>query len=605
MPDLSDTPFELKVFDREQWVRTISFTESLELGRQQMGEEEPYALRRDANGARLVIAHLREDDVSRRHVRLEPAPPARIRIVNLSAKQPVFLTGGAMVPPRSTQEVDLPCGFQIGARAIQIEAPESKSDDLQSLNGQTMAPGKMQLSRISPSALSAVPEAELETVFRALQGTLELMQTAATRSDFFPEAAKTVVELVGLDTSQVLLFKEGDWRVVAACSKDDSSTSPASQQVLRKLIDERRTFWQVVAPNVSITSSLSGIQSVVAAPILNQRGDVVGALYGDRRRTLFTQRITKLDALLVELLASSVAAGLARIEQEQAALAARVRFEQFFTPDLAQRLATQPELLQGQDAEISVIFVDVCGFSRIAERIGTEASLAWIHEVMTLVSAAILEESGVLVDYVGDATLAMWGAPTKQPNHAELACRAAIKMLCDLPLLSEKWMPILGEPIRLAVGINTGVARVGNVGSKQKFKYGPMGNTVNLASRIQGATKHFKTDLMIAHTTREQLPESYPARRLGKVRTVNIAAPVELYELVPHPSPNWLRLKQESEKALAEFERGEFRAATRMLGQLLTDYPHDGPALILLSRAVTELAADRPDFDPVWLLSGK
>src|SRR5439155_15864053 len=105
---------------------------------------------------------------------------------------------------------------------------------------------------------------------------------------------------------------------------------------------------------------------------LNREGDVIGALYGDRRviRSALQAKTSKVDAMLVELLASGVAAGLARLEQEQKAITAKVQFEQFFTPELAHMLAAKPEMLEGQDAEISVLFCDIRGFSRISERLG-------------------------------------------------------------------------------------------------------------------------------------------------------------------------------------------------------------------------------------------
>src|SRR5581483_4713847 len=125
-----------------------------------------------------------------------------------------------------------------------------------------------------------------------------------------------------------------------------------SQKVLKKVVEEKRTVWQVPGQTADVeAASLMGVKAVVAAPVLNRMGEVIGALYGDRRqdiRNSFAPPITRIHALLVELLASGVAAGLARIEQEQAALAARVQFEQFFTPELAQQLAAHPDMLEGR-----------------------------------------------------------------------------------------------------------------------------------------------------------------------------------------------------------------------------------------------------------------
>src|SRR6516225_1113365 len=106
-------------------------------------------------------------------------------------------------------------------------------------------------------------------------------------------------------------------------------------------------------------------------------------------------------------------------------------------------------------------------------------------------------------------------------------------MLDSLATLNSKWQDSLGEPIGLGIGINTGIARVGNTGSQRKFQYGPLGPTVNIASRAQGACKYFKSSLLITKATRDRLGQEFPVRRLGKARAVNLTDPIELYELRP------------------------------------------------------------------------
>jgi adenylate cyclase len=335
---------------------------------------------------------------------------------------------------------------------------------------------------------------------------------------------------------------------------------------------------------------------------------VIGAIYGDCRQdslTAVAPKVTKVEAIVVELLARGVAVGLARIEQERAAIAARVQFEQFFTRELAQQLARETNLLEGRDVEVSLLFCDIRGFSRISERLGPEGTVKWVSQVMETLSDCVLNHSGVLVDYIGDELLAMWGAPVAQPDHAQLACSAALDMLNSLPALNERWQPILGEPLSVGIGINTGVARVGNTGSRQKFKYGPLGNTVNLASRVQGATKYLKCPLLVTEHTHARLDGRFRTRRLCLVRVVNIEKPVHLYELMPENYPGGASLKQQYETALQEFTDKQFRPAARTLASLLADVQEDAPAQVLLKRAVIALV-DGPEKDhPVWDLPGK
>src|SRR5262249_4458625 len=202
------------------------------------------------------------------------------------------------------------------------------------------------------------------------------------------------------------------------------------------------------------------------------------------------------------------------------------------------------------------------------------------------VSDCVKSHRGVLVDYIGDEVMAMWGAPEEQPDHALLACRAALDTLDRLPGLDARSRERSGEPVAFGIGINTGVARVGNVGSRHKFKYGPLGNTVNLASRVQGATKQVKARLLITGATRDRLDDSFAARRLARVRVVSIAEPVELYELARPGAPGWPEAKVEYEKALELFEGKDFGLAARALGNWRIHHPEDEPSLVLLYRAV-------------------
>jgi adenylate cyclase len=370
---------------------------------------------------------------------------------------------------------------------------------------------------------------------------------------------------------------------------------------------EKKTFWELPDQGGSPAESLAGIETVVAAPILHKDGTVLGALYGERRRLTRpgTSGISETEAMLVELLARGVAAGLTLQEEQRKALEARVQFEQFFTPDLARQLTSMPDMLEGQDREVSVMFCDIRGFSRISLALGAAVTIKWCRDVLDMLSECVLEEGGVLVDYVGDGLMAMWGAPGDQPDHAARACRAALAILERIPALNDHWRTTLGEEMVLGIGINTGTAQVGNVGSKHKFKYGALGNTVNLASRVQGATKYFKARVLITGHTAQQLDGNFAMRRLGQVRVVNIKDPVELYELFSTDWPFSCQAQQEYERALELFEQKDFGQAARTLGNWRGQCPTDDPVLVLMYRAVRAMVEGVPRDHPVWELEGK
>lgn len=283
-------------------------------------------------------------------------------------------------------------------------------------------------------------------------------------------------------------------------------------------------------------------------------------------------------------------------------------FEQHFTPELARELARNPDpmKMQARQAEVSVMFCDIRRFSAISERLGPSQTVDWLSGVMGEFSTSVINHGGVLVDYTGDELMAMWGAPNEQPNHAELACKAALEIMDSLPSINEKWEPVVGAMTEVGIGINTGEALVGNIGTHRKFKYGPLGTTVNLASRVQGATKFLKTSLLTTGGTASELGDNIRARRLCQVRVQNINAPVHLYELDQGAdSPEWPELSKQYELALSEFEAGNFRRASAVLGNFLLARPNDGPGLQLMSRIVDAMLRDDDDFSPIWTLPGK
>jgi adenylate cyclase len=280
-------------------------------------------------------------------------------------------------------------------------------------------------------------------------------------------------------------------------------------------------------------------------------------------------------------------------------------FGQFFTPELARYYVRHPEkLTEGRDTEVSLLFCDIRRFSLISESLEPAETVRWLSDVMNELSECVMRHRGVLVDYIGDEIVAMWGAPDEeQTDHAQLACLAAVDMLAALPAINERWQAVIGHPTDVGIGINTGVARVGNTGSSQKFKYGPLGNTVNLASRVQGATKYLKSQILVTGATHGKLSSGFPARRVCTVRVVNIDAPIELYEILADPEN--VDFKAPYEQALQHFESQQCAKAAALLGGLLSSDPPDGPSVVLMSRVADELLKPSAEFDPVWELPGK
>jgi adenylate cyclase len=605
----------IEVLENDKSLYSHSFTGAVELGRQSDGHEEIFSQRQVLPGYwRAVIARLDEDTLSRKHLKLEPASDNVVRVTNLSTKVPVRTPDGAELPAASTRDLPLPLTLLVGRKTVRVEGREGGHKTfLRSLAAGSVLPAMASIAASRFPTLTSADNIEIEELLRWLGETINVLQSAASSSDFFQKAARAVVDIAALDAGRVLLRERDGWKTVAEYAAPEVPTPPGwqpSQNVLKSVLREKKTFWE--APDQAdsdLTASLIGVEVVVAAPILDRSGEVIGVVYGDCRqdgKPNSRNRISKLEAMLVQLLAGGVATGLARIEQEKAVLNAEVRFGQFFTPELARQMTLQPDLLKGRDQEVSILFCDIRGFSRISERLGPAGTVEWVGEVMGALSDCVLAHRGVLVDYIGDELMAMWGAPEIQEDHARLACRAALDMQCLLPKLNEQWQSRLGEPMGLGIGVNTGRARVGNTGSRHKFKYGPLGPMVNLASRVQGATKYLRTRLLITESTRALLGDDFWTRRLCKVRVVNIPTAVNLYELAAPGDTDWKAIQPLYEHALEDFERGNFPGTARTLGNLMAEHADDGPSLVLMGRAINALVTpESGTFDPVWELPGK
>ena len=162
----------------------------------------------------------------------------------------------------------------------------------------------------------------------------------------------------------------------------------------------------------------------------------------------------------------------------------------------------------------------------MAEALSPEELVHLLNEYLTLMTNVILKYDGTLDKYMGDAIMAIYGAPLEQPDHPTKACRSAIEMIAGLKKLNEKWIEEGKTPLDIGIGINTGMMVAGNMGSDLRFDYTVMGDAVNLASRLEGANKIYNTNILIGETTYEQVRAEYVCLELDKVRVEGKTRPV-------------------------------------------------------------------------------
>ncbi len=304
---------------------------------------------------------------------------------------------------------------------------------------------------------------------------------------------------------------------------------------------------------------------------------------------LVVELIAPLGAAAVITVAASVTS-LATEGREKAKL--RAAFSQYVSSTLVERILAQPGLahLGGERKELSVLFADIRSFSRFAETLEPEDLAAFLNEYLTPMTEIILDSSGTLDKYIGDAVMAIWGAPVDLADHATRACRAAIAMHAALGPLNARWKARGLPEIKIGVGLNTGAMAVGNMGSEARFDYTVLGDAVNLAARLEALTKEYGVDVLTGEGT-AKTAQGYTFRELDWVRVVGRGGTAAIYELMTSPPPDadlatWA-------DALAAYRARDFDRAVELWGDLAIRHPDDGPAAVMRARAEA-LRADPP-----------
>ena len=558
------------------------------------------------NIPRIVIPDLY---VSKDHIQVLELDGGRVRVENLSQRNSIRLSDNSIIPTGASRELEPPIHLSVGETSLEIDRPTPDSaEKLLETIASPFIRRAHQAPEQSLMELGRTPSPE--TLAHWFETVIAVQRAAAGSTEFYQQTARAVVILVGLDRGLVVLRRDGRWMVQARYPDDDNYPGREfSRTILDRVERERRTFYQSSASIPNSSESLQGVEAVAASPIFDFQDQVVGAVYGSRNRITSHSGIGigLLEAQVMQLLASVVGVGLARQEQERRAAHRLVQLEQFFPGDLAREMEQNPHVLDGQEREITVLFSDIRGFSRLSEKLGPSDTCRLVSDVMERLTARVQEAGGVVVHYAGDGLMALWNAPKDLPDHAARACRAALAMLADLPALDAQWQERLGGPVRLGIGLNTGLALTGNTGSKKKFHYGALGHTVNLASRVEGATKYLGIPLLITGSTRAQIDGGFATRRLCRVRLEGIGDATELYELHDENAPeDWLNWRAEYEKGLAQYEGGQLVEACGTLHSLLLGRTkHDLPTVTLLARAAQALKEPPEHFDPVIELEHK
>ncbi|MBF0159414.1 MAG: hypothetical protein HQL58_07800 [Magnetococcales bacterium] len=286
-------------------------------------------------------------------------------------------------------------------------------------------------------------------------------------------------------------------------------------------------------------------------------------------------------------------------------------FGQYLSPKVVDILLKDPNKLSlgGEQRVMTALFSDLAGFSTISEKLSPAELVQLLNEYLTAMCDIITRYDGTVDKFEGDAIMAFWGAPVDQPDHAQLACLAAIDMQQYMTEMRLRLRSERRPALHVRIGLNSGPMVVGNMGSKQRMNYTVMGDAVNLAARLEGANKFYGSHTILSHNTWRMVQEAVDVRELDTIRVVGKNDPVTIYQLLARKgevSESMTTTVSLYQQGLACYRARNFRTALNWFDQLLIVDDSDGPARAYRERCL-EFMRHPPaeDWDGVYQLTAK
>jgi adenylate cyclase len=289
----------------------------------------------------------------------------------------------------------------------------------------------------------------------------------------------------------------------------------------------------------------------------------------------------------------------------------RGAFSQYLAPAVVNQLVDNPNLLKlgGERKELTAFFSDVAGFSTISENLEPEELVDLLNHYLTEMTDIIMKYEGTVDKFEGDAIIAFFGAPIPHEDHARRTCLVALEMQDRLAELREGWKKEGKHELFMRIGINTGAMVVGNMGSKSRMDYTMMGDSVNLAARLEGVNKQYRTYTMISQFTYEQVKEDIEVRELDLIRVVGKNEPVRIFEVLAKKG----ELNEEFQKILPIFNEGldhyrnrRWEEGIQCFERVLAINEDDGPSLTYFERCITfQAQPPADDWDGVFGMTTK
>jgi adenylate cyclase len=266
----------------------------------------------------------------------------------------------------------------------------------------------------------------------------------------------------------------------------------------------------------------------------------------------------------------------------------RDAFSRYLNPQLAELVSENPDMLRlgGTRRCLTVLFSDIRGFTSISEGLEPETLVEILNVYLGEMTGIVFQHDGTLDKYIGDAIMAVWGAPVSCEDHAARACAAALGMRERLLACSDEWSAQGWPKIDAGIGLHTGDMVSGNMGSQAHLSYTVIGDNVNLGSRLEGLTKTYGVGLLVSEATLAAAGEDFVARELDIVAVKGKALPVRIFELLGRAveASRWTDLVMRFQRALAMFRERRWTEAEIAFQSLLESYPNDGPSRLYVAR---------------------
>ncbi len=280
-------------------------------------------------------------------------------------------------------------------------------------------------------------------------------------------------------------------------------------------------------------------------------------------------------------------------------------FQHFLSPEVIEQIIAHPERLKlgGERKVLTIFFSDLQGFTSISEGMDPVALTAILNDYLSAMTDIIHSQGGTIDKYEGDAIIAFWNAPLEIDAHADRAVRAALCCQARLDELQPEFAQQIGHPLRMRIGVNTGLAVVGNMGSRARFDYTVVGDTVNLASRLEGANKQFGTYTMISQSTKDLLGGQFVTRELARLSVVGRTESITVYEpMFFEAYESAKEIMEAFGEGLTLYYNGELEHALKVFASI---QKFDAAASAYAAKCRTLVGTELNDWKGLWVMDTK